>query len=34
MTFKNVDLTQIDPIEILFDNSDTGALYIDSVELY
>jgi dienelactone hydrolase len=32
--FKNVDLEQIDSLEILFDNSDTGALYIESVELY
>jgi len=32
--FKNVDLTQIDTVELLFDTSETGAVYIESVELY
>lgn len=32
--FKNVDLAQIDTVELLFDSSEAGALYIESVELY
>lgn len=32
--FKNVDLTQINTVELLFDNSEAGALFIEAVELH
>jgi len=32
--FKNIDMAQVDTVELLFDQAETGALYIESIELY